>query len=72
MSDLEIWTKLLAIKRAFIGCFMGEKSLKRICGYTCGIMTTYQQIQIILDTFKIIFIGALFGPGTAVTGDGTK
>ena len=31
-------------------------------------MTTYQQILIILDNFEIIFIGALFGPGTAVTG----
>ena len=30
-------------------------------------MTTYQHILIILDTFEIIFIGALFGPGTAVT-----
>ena len=29
-------------------------------------MTTYQVILIILDTFEIIFIGALFGPGTAV------
>ena len=29
-------------------------------------MTTYQQIIIILDNFEIIFIGALFGPGTAV------
>ena len=29
-------------------------------------MTTYQHILIILDTFEIIFIGALFGPGTAV------
>ena len=29
-------------------------------------MTTYQQILIILDNFEIIFIGALFGPGTAV------
>ena len=30
-------------------------------------MTTYQHILIILDTFEIIFIGALFGPGTAVS-----
>ena len=29
-------------------------------------MTTYQQIRITLDNFEIIFIGALFGPGTAV------
>ena len=35
-------------------------------GYICGITTTYQQILIILDNFEIIFIGALFGPGTAV------
>ena len=31
-------------------------------------MTTYKHILIILDTFEIIFIGALFGPGTAVVG----
>ena len=36
------------------------------CGYLCGIMTTYQQIPIILDNFEIILIGALFPPGTAV------
>jgi hypothetical protein len=36
------------------------------CGYICGIMTTYQQILIILDNFKINFIGVLFSPGTAV------
>ena len=38
----------------------------QFCGYICGIMTTYQQILIILDNFEIIFIGALFPPGTAV------
>ena len=38
-------------------------------GYICGITTTYQQILIILDNFEIIFIGALFPPGTAVAGD---
>ena len=32
-------------------------------------MTTYQQILIIFDNFEIIFIGALFPPGTAVTDD---
>ena len=36
------------------------------CGYICGIMTTYQQILIILDNFEINFIGALFPPETAV------
>ena len=38
------------------------------CGYICGIMTTYQQILIILDNFEINFIGALFPPRTAVAG----
>ena len=38
----------------------------QFCGYICGIMTTYQQILIILDNFEINFIGALFPPGTAV------
>ena len=42
----------------------------QFCGYICGIMTTYQQILIILDNFEIIFIGALFPPGTAVAGQG--
>ena len=32
----------------------------QFCGYICGIMTTYQQILIILDNFEIIFIGANF------------
>ena len=36
------------------------------CGNTCGIMTAYKQIQSILDNFEIIFLGALFGPRTAV------
>ena len=44
----------------------------QFCGYICGIMTTYQQILIILDNFEIIFIGALFGPGTAVEGEGLE
>ena len=35
-------------------------------GYICGIITTYQQILIILYNFEIIVIGALFPPGTAV------
>ena len=39
----------------------------QFCGYICGIMTTYQQILIILDDFEINFTGALFSPGTAVT-----
>ena len=34
--------------------------------YVCGIITTYQQILIMLDDLEIIFIGALFHPGTAV------
>ena len=38
----------------------------QFCGYICGIMTTYQQILIILDNFEINFLGALFPPGTAV------
>ena len=38
----------------------------QFCGYICGIMTTYQQILIILDNFEMIFIGALFPPKTAV------
>ena len=38
----------------------------QFCGYICGIMTTYQQILIILDNFEINFIGALFPPETAV------
>ena len=29
-------------------------------------MNTYQQILIMFDNFEIIFIGALFPPGTAV------
>ena len=43
----------------------------QFCGYICGIMTTYQQILIILDNFGIIFIGALFPPGTAVIWTGS-
>ena len=35
-------------------------------GYICSIMTTYQQILIILDNFEIHFIGALFPPRTPV------
>ena len=42
----------------------------QFCGYRCDIMTTYQQILIILDNFEIIFIGALFPPGTAVPTSG--
>ena len=38
----------------------------KFCGYICGIITTYQQILIILDNFEINFIGALFPPETAV------
>ena len=38
----------------------------QFCGYICGIMTTYQQILIILDNLEINFIGALFPPETAV------
>ena len=30
------------------------------------IQTTYQQILIFFENFESIFIGALFGPGTAV------
>ena len=39
------------------------------CGYICGIMTTYQQILIILDNLEINFIGALFPTGTAVAAE---
>ena len=42
----------------------------QFCVNICGIMTTYQQILIILDNFEIILIGALFPPGTAVAGQG--
>ena len=43
----------------------------QLCGYIRGIMTTYQQILIILDNFENNFIGALFPPGGAVgTGGG--
>ena len=38
----------------------------QFCGYVCGIMTTYQQILIIVDNFEIMFIGALFPPRTDV------
>ena len=44
----------------------------QFCGYICGIMTTYQQILIILDNFEINFIGALFPPKTAVFGQCPK
>ena len=68
MSDLAIWTKLLAIKRTFIKCFKGTNTYKKkpAVGIHVAYMTTYQQILVILDNFEIIFIGALFGPGTAV------
>ena len=39
----------------------------QFCGYISGIMTTYQQILIILDNFEINFIGALSPPETAVS-----
>ena len=58
--------QIISPKKAFIGCFKGGHDKNPSCLYTCCIMTTYQHILIILDSFKIIFIWALFGPGTAV------
>ena len=58
--------QIISPEKAFIGCFNGGNDKNPSCWYTCWIMTTYQHILIILDNFKIIFIWALFGPGTAV------